>query len=104
MDEVEAYRSAPDAAGAAELRRRLDAGEVDVVTFTSSSTVTNLVEAVGTDLGGAVVAAIGPVTAETARGYGIRVDVVAEEHTISGLMAALMEYLDRTGDGARGRI
>lgn len=104
VDEVEAYRSAPDAAGAAELRRRLDAGEVDVVTFTSSSTVTNLVEAVGTDLGGAVVAAIGPVTAETARGYGIRVDVVAEEHTISGLMAALMEYLDRTGDGARGRI
>jgi uroporphyrinogen-III synthase len=82
----------------------LAAGEIDVVTFTSSSTVTNLLALVeetadgrrqtaeGRDpLGGALVACIGPVTAQTARERGLRVDVVAAEHSIPGLVAALVQ-------------
>jgi uroporphyrinogen III methyltransferase/synthase len=64
----------------------------DIVTFTSSSTVHGFaynVPGAPDVLRHAVVAAIGPITAATARGLGIRVDVVAGEYTIEGLLAAL---------------
>ncbi len=92
VEEVEAYRSVPDAEGAAEVRRRLAAGEIDIVTFTSSSTVTQFVEAVGGNLHGAVAACIGPITANTAREAGLPVPIVAETHTIRGLIAALLRH------------
>ena len=67
---------------------------VDVLTFTSSSTVRNFVEHVGPTTAQALAAqarvvTIGPITAATAREFGLRVDVVAAEHTIAGLVAAL---------------
>jgi uroporphyrinogen-III synthase len=63
--------------------------------------VRNLCQGLGADapalLARCVVACIGPVTAGTAREFGIEPDVVAEEHTIPGLVAALFAYLaDRT--------
>ena len=91
VTEVEAYRAVADASEATDLRRRLTGGDIDAVTFTSSSTVRNFVEAVGTEIGGAAVACIGPITAETARELGLPATVVAEEHTIPGLEAALLE-------------
>jgi uroporphyrinogen III methyltransferase / synthase len=95
--DVEAYRSVPDAAGAAELRQQLDAGRIDAVTFTASSTVRSFVDAVGADVGRAIVAAIGPITAATARDAGLDVRVEAEEHTIPGLLRALSDHFaDRT--------
>ncbi|MEX2032915.1 MAG: uroporphyrinogen-III synthase, partial [Dehalococcoidia bacterium] len=72
------------------------AREVDIVTFTSSSTVTNLATILGGDLSplrGATVACIGPATAETARAAGLAPDVVAEDHTIEGLMSALRAFV-----------
>ena len=59
----------------------------DVITFTSSSTVERFLEAVGADGVPPVVACIGPVTAATARGHGLTVDVEADVHTIDGLVA-----------------
>src|SRR5918997_79037 len=88
-----AYESAPSSEGKNELARRLGAGEVDCVTFTASSTVENFVgafgpgEAVGL-LAETRVVCIGPITAETARGHGLRVDTEAEEYTILGLVEA----------------
>ena len=64
----------------------------DVVTFTSSSTVHGFVHNIPDApavLARATVAAIGPITAATARTLGIRVDVVAEDFTVEGLLAAL---------------
>ena len=69
----------------------------DAVTFTSSSTVTNFCEAVGTDRVPSVVASIGPVTSATARDLGLEVDVEASPHTIDGLVDALVVALARTG-------
>lgn len=92
VDEVAAYRTLladPEEAGA--LRRRLEAGEVDWVTFTASSTVRGFARAVGPEVGPARVAAIGPITAGTAREEGLRVDVVARDYTIPGLVRALVE-------------
>ncbi|MCE5271875.1 uroporphyrinogen-III C-methyltransferase [bacterium] len=75
----------------------LAAGQVDLVTFTSSSTVDNFVELVGLDslkgLGGKpVYAAIGPVTEATAAGYGLAPLISAGTHTIEGLTALIENY------------
>jgi uroporphyrinogen III methyltransferase / synthase len=67
------------------------AQSADYVTFTSSSTVTNLLDALGDRFPAAArVVSIGPVTSETARAAGLRVDVEAERHDIDGLLAALI--------------
>jgi uroporphyrinogen-III synthase len=62
------------------------------VTFTSSSTVAGFIHNVpgaARVLAERTVAAIGPITAQTARDAGIRVDVIAEEFTVEGLLQAL---------------
>lgn len=91
-----AYESAPSGEGRDALAGRFEAGEVDCVTFTASSTVENFVLAFGEEdsvrlLGDTRVACIGPVTAETARGYGIRVDAEAGEYTIPGLVETVVD-------------
>ena len=93
------YRTVAAETDGEALRQRLSDGEVDYVTFTSSSTVTNLLRIVGTAeaLHGVKTACIGPVTAETCRKNGIEPDIVAEEYTISGLVEAMGKFLE---DGA----
>ncbi len=95
VDEIAAYRTLPvqpDPNGLLELQRG-----VDVITFTSSSTVQNFVALVGRDSipPQALVACIGPITANTARELGLRVDVQATDYTTDGLVAALVAYFDR---------
>lgn len=74
----------------------LEGGEIDVVTFTSSSTVEHLCDALEARaaelLARTCVASIGPITTETAQKRGIRVDVMASEFTIPGLVAALEKH------------
>lgn len=90
------YRSVcpPDAGPA--LMRLFNAEGVDVITFTSSSTVYNFVKAFPEDrlpaiLGDAEVACMGPVTADTARKLGLNVAIVAREYTTHGLVQAIAE-------------
>ena len=90
------YRSVcpPDAGPA--LMRLFNAEGVDVITFTSSSTVYNFVKAFPEDrlpaiLGEAEVACMGPVTADTARKLGLNVAIVAREYTTHGLVQAIAE-------------
>ena len=92
--EMTLYRTVPPSDAGARLAEALDAG-VDVVTFTSSSTVTNLVallEGDVTRLGEASVACIGRVTAETARKAGLNVDILAEDSTAAGLVNAIVGH------------
>ena len=91
-----AYESVPSSEGSEKLGERLEAGAIDCVTFTASSTVENFVGAFGEGeaarlLAGTRVACIGPITAETARGHGVRVDAEAGEYTISGLVEAVVD-------------
>ncbi len=85
----------PPAAGPALLR--LFNGEgVDVITFTSSSTVANFVRAFPEDalpavLGDAEIACMGPVTADTARKLGLKVGIIARDYTTHGLAHAIAE-------------
>jgi uroporphyrinogen III methyltransferase / synthase len=67
------------------------AQSADYVTFTSSSTVRNLTEALGDRFpASARVVSIGPITSEAARDAGLEVAVEAERHDIDGLVAALL--------------
>jgi uroporphyrinogen III methyltransferase/synthase len=96
VENVAAYCTRPDRAGQDRLASLLERGEIDLVTFTSSSTVQNLVEGVPEAarlLERPLVACIGPVTAATARKLGLRVDLVAAVHTIDGLVETLVERL-----------
>lgn len=68
---------------------------IDVVTFTSSSTVRNLLDILGNDkrlLDESLIACIGPITAATANELGLTVDIVAAEHNVEGLADALVGY------------
>ncbi len=131
VDEVVLYRAAVPATAPPEALSLLREGRIDIVTFTSSSTVRNLAAMLGDDFpvilsggdagagnmvssrrnlgsgkGGAttaergrpygpkpLIACIGPVTARTAEELGLRVDVVAPEHTVPGLVRAIGEHL-----------
>ena len=90
VDVVEAYRTVPATPDPAALDAAAAAG---IVTFTSSSTVTRFLEVAGRDRVPPLVACIGPVTAATARDAGLTVDVEATDHTVPGLVAALVEHL-----------
>ncbi len=86
---IDAYRTVMPTARAVELPN------VNALTFTSSSTVRNFVAMLNGargELDRAVVFCIGPVTADTARELGLRVDAVASEHTIDGLVDAMVKF------------
>ena len=88
--EVVAYHTVPLGRLDPAARRRLDGGEVDWVAFTASSTVEGFLRGYGgPPPPGVRVAAIGPVTAVTARSAGIPVATTATEHTIGGLVEAI---------------
>lgn len=72
-------------------------GDVDVATFTSPPSLTLMAEMLDNRplaqlLSGLAVACIGPSTAEAARKLGVRVDLVAKEHTIQGLVETLIKW------------
>lgn len=108
-EEVVAYRNVPASADTPEAKD-VAAGNFDIVTFTSGSTVHSFVEIIGPPrnlgLGSddpveRVVACIGPKTAAAARLQGFRLDVVADEHTARGLVDAIVAFfftLDEDAD------
>ncbi|MDP2675784.1 MAG: uroporphyrinogen-III C-methyltransferase [Dehalococcoidia bacterium] len=98
VDEVTLYRAAVPAEAPAEALSLLRDGGIDIVTFTSSSTVRNLAALLDGDvecLRKPLIACIGPITADTARELSLRVDVVAAEHTVPGLVTAVRALLKR---------
>jgi uroporphyrinogen III methyltransferase/synthase len=92
---VEAYRTvAPE--GLAERVHEVFGGarRPDYVTFTSSSTVQNLIAAAGPEtLDGVKAVSIGPITSRTARELGVEPAIEASEYTTAGLVAALLASL-----------
>ncbi len=91
---VHAYRTEVDDSSVAAGRQALDEG-VDAVLFTSGSTARNFVDLWGLPPEGVVACCIGPRTEAAAREAGVRVDAVAESHTIEGLVNALVAAVGR---------
>jgi uroporphyrinogen III methyltransferase/synthase len=96
VDEVEVYQAVKPTEGKNSLETILKKG-IDVVTFTSSSTVRNFMELLTakTALNGVMVAVIGPITAETVRNYGFEPHITPQEYTIPALVEAIVEYFQR---------
>jgi uroporphyrinogen III methyltransferase/synthase len=96
VDEVKTYKAISPAKSKDSLEEILRNG-IDVVAFTSSSTVRNFMKLVSSRnfLDGVTVAVIGPVTEETARRCGLKPTIVPFEYTIPGLVKAITEYFKK---------
>lgn len=97
VHEVTVYQTVPGVSPA-KAREVFTNGKIDVVTFASSSTVSNLMTALKKEdisLNGAAIACIGPKTADTAAKAGLKVDIVSTESTIPALVAAIEDYYRR---------
>jgi uroporphyrinogen III methyltransferase / synthase len=95
VDVVTAYQTINSGRKKEEFTALLSNNKVDIITFTSSSTVTNYVEIMGRDFtlpGRVEVACIGPVTAATARRAGLSVDIRQDEYTMEGLVQSLIRH------------
>jgi uroporphyrinogen III methyltransferase/synthase len=102
VTDVVAYRTVQDNSECAKLANMIARGEIDWLTFTSSSTVSNLLASVSVDAirnARARVASIGPVTTAELRRLGLSPTVEAAEHTIPGLLAAIVQFETRQGNG-----
>lgn len=96
VDVVSVYRTIPIPLSS-DILEMLQARKVDVITFTSSSTVTNLLAATGGAglLSGAVIAVIGPVTDATARAAGLTPEIQAPSAEMAQLAGAIAGYFEK---------
>lgn len=97
VDEVTVYQTQPVQGQSDNLVRLLENRQVDMVTFTSSSTVTNFIGMLPSDriaelLKGVVLASIGPITSATAADLGLDIRITADTYTIPGLCDAILGY------------
>lgn len=97
VEEVVAYRNQLSGGeGLVMVKNRLKNGEIDIIVFTSSSSVSNFVKLMGAiDLGNAEVACIGPITASEAEKAGIKPDIVPADYTIEGLVEKIINVLSK---------
>ncbi len=106
VEEVITYRSAVPREPVEALRALLVRGDVDLVTFTSSSTVHNFVSicdrCVDQVLTHADIGCIGPITAETARGYGMQVAIQPHAYTIPAFVDAIVRHYAGRQEAADG--
>jgi uroporphyrinogen III methyltransferase/synthase len=97
---VPAYQTLPVKEGFDLLRREFQEGRIHVVTFTSSSSVRNFMSLLSEEeiqlLKSAIIAAIGPITAETVRGFGLLIAIMPEQSTVPALAEAIISHFKRT--------
>lgn len=103
VTEVTAYRTVPvegERVGEPDVYRMLLEKQLDVVTFTSASTVRHFVRIYGAEpaadlLRTTLVASIGPVTAEAAEQLNIHTSIMPAEYTIPGLVDAIVAHFEK---------
>jgi uroporphyrinogen III methyltransferase/synthase len=98
VDVVTAYETVSSEKKKEELLEELSDNHIDVITFTSSSTVTNFLQIMGREFSlprQIKIACIGPVTAATARRVGLPVDIRQDEYTMEGLVQSLIRYFKK---------
>jgi uroporphyrinogen-III synthase len=92
---VDAYRTVFARSLPREVRHALMWDEIDVVTFTSASTVRGFAKVLGRRYGMFIAVCIGPVTAHEAKEQGFTVRRIARPHTVDGLVTAVETALQR---------
>ena len=95
VDILRLYETTQDTSQQEALVTALTEGNVDYITFTSSSTVTNTIQLLGDDalelLGKTKVACIGPITAATAMSAGLKPAIISDVYTTDGLVNAIVK-------------
>ena len=102
VDVVAVYQTVVPRNDSAALGALLRQNKVDLITFTSSSTVSHFVrffrnENLAELMGKTVIACIGPITERTVADYGLHADIVSEEYTVPGLVNAIIDYYRTSG-------
>jgi uroporphyrinogen III methyltransferase / synthase len=99
VDVIVAYRTELPCVDVRPLASLLVEGKIDVITFTSSSTVRNFVRLfggrrLGEIVNGSAIACIGPITAATVEDLGGRVDIVANQFTVTDMLRVIVEHFE----------
>ena len=97
VDVAVSYRTVDSGRDGGELERLIKEGKVDVITFTSPSTVNNFITIMGKNLNlpeNIRIACIGPVTEKAAEKAGFTVDIMQGPHEITGLVEAMKEWFE----------
>jgi uroporphyrinogen III methyltransferase/synthase len=107
VDVVAAYQTVLPDSRTASVFQALTQGQVDCLTFTSSSTVSNFFgmferDAIMPVLKGVAIACIGPVTGQTAEKYGLTVDIMPSTYTIPAMVEAIQDYFAAMQPRAHG--
>ena len=99
VDVVEAYKTILPDTGTGRIRAMLEKGEINMITFTSSSTVTNFMAMFGNEVNNVTkwlekvdIACIGPITEKTAKENGLKVGIIPSEYTIEALTNSILEH------------
>ena len=101
VDTIPIYETVKAGAdGRATIEGNLRNGRIDMVTFTSSSTITNFLEMFDSHppavlLNQAHIAVIGPSTAATAKAHGLTVDIVAKKASVESLAEEIVKFYTR---------
>ncbi len=96
VHEIPAYETLKAVENTDDLVQKLKDNQIDLITFTSSSTVKNFKALLPPDdfktlMQGVVIASIGPITSDTAAELGFEVQITAESYTIPGLVEAILQ-------------
>ncbi len=99
VDVVEVYRTVRPKGGSKKMKKLLTEKKIDVITFTSSSTVNHFADLLKKEdlkklVKGIAIACIGPVTARTAKEWGLKVRIQPKQFTIPALTRAIAEYFN----------
>jgi uroporphyrinogen III methyltransferase/synthase len=100
VHQVTAYRTSTSTKGTSRGKEMLLKGNIDIITFTSASTVNSLLAILGSKwevLKSARLACIGPNTAAALGQKRLKASIVAKEHTMPGLISAIEEYYQKRG-------
>ena len=96
IDIVPAYRTVAPKNPDPDLLKRLEEGVINVITFTSSSTVNNFMDRLGAEhhamLKQTTIACIGPITQKTAEDHGLKVSIVPDQYTVDALVDAIEAF------------
>ncbi|HAA87352.1 MAG TPA: uroporphyrinogen-III C-methyltransferase [Verrucomicrobiales bacterium] len=92
VDEAIAYQTVCESEDPTGAVQRFQAGDTDLITFTSSSTVESFIDMDLPIPDHLIIASIGPITSKTLQSAGLRVDIEAKESNIPGLVSAIEDY------------
>jgi uroporphyrinogen III methyltransferase/synthase len=102
VDVVPAYQTVVPEQGVEKIRLLLSNGEIDCLTFTSSSTVSNFFSLIAKEdlqhsADRPAIACIGPITAQTAEEFGLKTSIMPSEYTIRGLVDSIVSFFEHKG-------